>query len=117
MGTGCYTWVDLRQSIIAFNTGIPVRQHACTLQIECSDVYGNTEGDYVGCLAGKNGVEGNFSLDPGFCDYAGRDFRPRADSPCAPGNHPDGTDCGRIGAFAAGCVTPPIWNTTESLYR
>jgi hypothetical protein len=105
MSAGSPNAVGLRQSILAFNTGIPVGQGSspCDVGANCCDVFGNSGGDYVGCLAGQNGINGNFSLDPGFCDYSGGDFRPRADSPCAEGNHPDGADCDRIGASAAGC--------------
>ncbi len=68
--------------------------------LSCSDVYGNAGGDYVDVLDGLNGVDGNFSEDPLFCDAAGDDFTLRDNSPCAGENNPA---CGQVGAFGVGC--------------
>ena len=76
---------------------------ASDITLTCSDVYGNTEGDYVECLAGLNGVDGNFSLDPMFCDAPGGDLALNSGSPCA-----DAPGCGLIGALGVGCA-PTIW--------
>ncbi|MBN2171331.1 MAG: right-handed parallel beta-helix repeat-containing protein, partial [Candidatus Krumholzibacteriota bacterium] len=40
----------------------------------CCDLYGNAGGDWVGCIAGQAGLNGNLSMDPLFCDAAGGDF-------------------------------------------
>ncbi len=69
----------------------------------CSNAYGNAGGDWVGCVAGQNGINGNFSADPLFCDPANGDFTLDVASPCLPGNHPYGEDCGLIGALSQGC--------------
>ncbi|MBU1702019.1 MAG: T9SS type A sorting domain-containing protein [Candidatus Eisenbacteria bacterium] len=69
----------------------------------CCDVYGNEGGDYVGCIAGYNNELGNFSADPQFCDAPIDDLTLSIDSPCLPGNHPNGSNCGRIGAHDLGC--------------
>jgi hypothetical protein len=74
-----------------------------TVTIQCSDVYGNAGGDFVGYIAGQEGINGNFQADPMFCDADGGDFYLWADSPCAAGNHPDSWDCGQIGALGIGC--------------
>jgi len=71
--------------------------------LRCCDVYGNIGGDWAGCIEGQNGVDGNFSADPWFCNANGGDFSLAADSPCLPGNHPDGYDCDLIDAFGQGC--------------
>lgn len=73
------------------------------------------------------GIEGNFSLDPLFCDPDNDDFTLAADSPCAPGNHPDGVDCGLIGAFDVGCgstagspdlaVKAVTWGQVKGMFR
>ncbi len=68
-----------------------------TASAEYSCIYGNG-GDFTGCLTDDADTNGNFSLDPQFCDPTG-DFRLRATSPCA-GAASDG---GYIGAFAIGC--------------
>jgi len=73
---------------------------ASDASLTCSDVYGNAAGDWVGCLAGQEGIAGNFSLDPLFCNVAAGDFGLRSASPCAPANN----TCGiLIGARDVGC--------------
>jgi hypothetical protein len=86
--------------IIAFGAeGIPVVcESDASVSIECTDVFGNSEGDWVACLAGQGDVNGNMSADPLFCDPEYRDYSLDAASPClsVPG-------CGRIGALGQGC--------------
>jgi predicted outer membrane repeat protein len=67
----------------------------------CSDVYGNENGDWVGCIYGQDGANGNFSADPLFCEPDSGDFRLEPESPCAPANSPD--TCGLVGADSVGC--------------
>jgi hypothetical protein len=67
----------------------------------CSDVHGNAGGDYVDCISGLMGVDGNQSADPLFCDASSDDFTLHAASPCAPANAPAG--CGLVGAFDVAC--------------
>jgi len=64
----------------------------------CCDVHGNAGGDWVGCIAGQDTIDGNFSEDPLFCDAEAGDFHVAGESPCAgqPG-------CGLIGAYNVGC--------------
>jgi len=69
--------------------------------LTCCDVYGNAAGDWVGCIAGQAGANGNFSADPLFCRPAENDYTIHADSPCAPDNAPG--QCGLVGALAVGC--------------
>jgi hypothetical protein len=71
--------------------------------INCCDIYGNSDGDWVGSIAGLLGVNGNICLDPQFCDTSASDFRIDVSSPCAPENN----DCGvLIGSFGKGCGYP-----------
>jgi hypothetical protein len=103
MWVGNYSSVSLRRTIVAFHSG--GEAFACergTATLACSDVHGTEGGDFVGCILGQLGVDGNFSQDPLFCDRAHGDYRLHPDSPCLPGNHPDGASCGLIGAHPAG---------------
>jgi hypothetical protein len=112
--------VRINRSVIAFNSGNSVGCNSSTILVECSDIYGNG-GDYVSCISGLNGIDGNFSADPEFCNLTNRDFGLREHSPCLPGNHPDGADCGLIGAFPANCDAPSTetgtWGAIKALYR
>jgi hypothetical protein len=68
--------------------------------LSCCDVYGNTGDDWTGCIADQEGINGNFSLDPLFCDTVEGSFYVDSTSPCAPWNSP----CNLlVGAFEAGC--------------
>jgi len=117
--TDCSILVE--NTIISFHEGpdaIRCRTGA-SVNLSCCNVYGNAAGDWVGCIAGQEGIAGNFSTDPVFCDAANGDMTLNYFSPCLPGNHPNGDDCGLIGALGQGCrgvwtpagrdvvVTPP----------
>ncbi len=69
---------------------------------ECNNVFGAVDEPYGG-LPDLTGVDGNISVDPQFCDAIGDDYTLAETSPCLPGNHPDGYDCGLIGALGQGC--------------
>lgn len=94
---------DLRlaQSIMAFNGWIPINcNDGSSASLRCCDVFGNTGGDWVRCITDQLGVDGNFSLDPEFCELDSRDLRLRSSSPCCP----ESTEaCGLIGALPAAC--------------
>jgi hypothetical protein len=91
--------------------------------LTCCDIYGNSGGDWVGCIASQNGVNGNISADPLFCHTPTGDFSVEACSPCLPGHHPYHYDCsGIIGALGAGCdcgaaTQPATWGALKALYR
>ncbi|MBU1317934.1 MAG: hypothetical protein KKH67_01935 [candidate division Zixibacteria bacterium] len=92
----------LEYCIIAFGNGIPVVANDLTRpEVVCCDVYGNIGGDYAGSLIGQETLNGNFSLDPLFCDPDEHNFRLEFESPCTEAN----SGCGiHVGAFDAGCV-------------
>jgi hypothetical protein len=79
----------ITNSIIAFaGEGRAVISHdqdeldmAAYLTIECSNVYGNIDGDFTGTLATTYTSFGNLSVDPQFVDTAGGDFTYQAGSP------------------------------------
>lgn len=90
--------------------------------LSCCDLYGNPGGDWTGSVADQLGQQGNFSADPLFCDAPAGDWTLQADSPCLPGNHPDGAPCGQIGAFGEGCsgstrTERTSWSVVKRLFR
>jgi len=108
---------ELRNTIAAFNdTSIPFDFYGSSWDVTCCDVFGNAGGDYIGDLAGLDGINGNISLDPLFCDPDMDDFSLRSDSPCAPENN----DCGVLmGAWPVGCstaVSSRSWSEVKALY-
>jgi hypothetical protein len=117
--------VVMQNTLIAFNDsgGAVYCSGANNLTLICCDVYGNVGGDWTGCIAGLAGINNNFSADPRFCDTLSRDFRVEDCSPCLPGNHPNGHECGGIvGAHGSGCacgalVAPTTWGGIKAMYR
>lgn len=108
------SYPTLRNCIIAYSTtGLAVQCDATSsVTFSCSDLYGNIGGDWVGCAAGQEGVSGNFSEAPLFCDYLNGDFHLAENSPCA--NAPG---CGLVGALPVGCgplaVGDPLLDLTR----
>lgn len=127
-GIHCYfssSIVVIENSIIAFSTAgeavycSPMRPATLT----CCDLFGNLGGDWVGYIADQCGINGNFSECPSFCSADGGDFHLCDQSPCLPGNHPDGYDCGLIGAWGEGCSCgpsqsqPTSWGALKVMYK
>ncbi len=91
------------RTIIAFSDmGEAIYVEGGVNTIECTDIFGNSGGDWVGSIAGYNGVDGNLSVDPMFCDTSLGDYHLTSSSLCAP-THNECTAL--IGAFDVGCVT------------
>jgi predicted outer membrane repeat protein len=90
------------------------------ITFSCTDIFGNVGGDWIGAFAGQLGTNGNISADPRFCSAGGGVFTLQESSPCAPGNHPDGDNCGTIGRFGVACGTVDIkdstWGAIKSLW-
>lgn len=86
----------------------------------CTDIFGNDGGDWVDCVEGQNGINGNISADPLFCGggYPDHDFRLDERSPCAPDNS---GGCGLIGAHDVGCrttaINPTTWGHLKWMWR
>lgn len=90
--------LTIEHSILAAGTGAnPIVGPNVT--VSCTNIYGNTPGDWVGSIAGLDTVNGNFSLDPKFCDPANGDFSLRPGSPCI-----DAPGCGQVGFGGEGCA-------------
>ncbi len=124
-GAGVYvehdlTSITLSNTIAAFNLGGEgMRCDAgASATLTCCDVFGNSGGDWVGCLDGQLGTGGNICEDPLFCGPGSGDFTLHADSPCAPEHNPD---CGLIGAWPVGCEETPVerttWGAVKALFR
>jgi hypothetical protein len=95
--------VRLNHTIVAFNAAPPtlcdpLEHPDVEFTAGCTDIFGNTGGDWVGCLEEWGGVEENLSLDPLFCGWESGWVELRDDSPCAPD-----APCGLIGALPVGC--------------
>jgi predicted outer membrane repeat protein len=118
--------VSLTKTIISFSTGeaLYCDDASSTVGLLCCDLYGNTGGDWVGCVAGQSGAVGNCSCDPLFClednplqPYSLHEGSPCICEPCSP--------CGDyLGAFgpAAGCdpvslVGRSSWGAIKAMFR
>jgi hypothetical protein len=91
------------------------------LTVECNDIFDMSSGLFGWNCTGQPGA-GNFSADPEYCgvDDSGNYFL-QSDSPCAAGNHPEGVDCGVIGALSVNCGDVPTkettWGSMKMRYR
>jgi predicted outer membrane repeat protein len=95
---------DIQKTIIAFSiAGGAVSCNSANPTLAYCDVYGNAGGDWTGCLSGQSGGEGNFSLNPLFCDPDSDNFGLAALSYCLPSLNPWGI---LIGALGEGCDEP-----------
>jgi predicted outer membrane repeat protein len=93
------------KSILAFNAngGAAYCGGGGIITFDNSDIFGNTGGDWTGCIAGQLGINGNISEDPLFCDAALEDFYLHIYSPCIPINNPSSV---LMGAFEQRCPSP-----------
>ena len=92
----------IQQTIIEYHgSGDPIEcaGSAVVDTIFCCDVYDTVGGSWVGCIAGHDSVDGNFSFDPLLCSPTQNKFQLATGSPCLPGKHPYDADCGLIGAW------------------
>lgn len=92
---GCIT--QIYRSIIAFNTGQSIYCGAGSVNISESDVFGNSGGNWVDCIADQK-YQGNLEVDPLFCNRATADYHLLESSPCS-----------GIGALSVGCM-PRLWH-------
>jgi parallel beta-helix repeat protein/predicted outer membrane repeat protein len=72
------------------------------VELACCDLAGNVGGDYGTGIEAMEGVNGNISLVPLFCDPGNGIFTLRENSPCAPFSDPN-PECDLIGAWPVGC--------------
>jgi hypothetical protein len=88
--------------------------------VECNNLFDISDTKYAN--GDRTGMDGNISVDPQFCGiYDSDNYYLQSDSPCAPGNRPDSTSCGLIGAFGVNCgmvdITETTWGIIKNLYR
>ncbi len=109
-GGGIYLFggagMNLDNSIVAYTTsgGAFYSDALSVMTVGCNDVFSNGGQDDFPSNAVDTG--GNFSQDPQFCGtIASMLLEINGNSPCAPGNHPDGAGCGLIGALGVDCGT------------
>ncbi|HWN82580.1 MAG TPA: right-handed parallel beta-helix repeat-containing protein, partial [Candidatus Udaeobacter sp.] len=105
----------LTRVLIAF--GSQGEAIACTglVTIACSDLFGNAGGDWIGCIAGELGANGNIAADPRFCHTDVGNLAIATDSPCAPAQ----SACGLIGAVGPECATsvePATWGSIKATF-
>lgn len=89
----------LENTIIAFSTegeAVYVAEPEIPT-FTCCDIYGNAGGDWRWPISNQWGVNGNFSLDPCFCNPDSCDYHLWNYSPC------NQESCGLIGAWPVGC--------------
>ncbi len=89
--------------------------------IECNNIF-DTDFPYAQNCPDQTGINGNISVDPQFCGtWDSGNWFLQSDSPCAPGNHPDGYNCGQIGARGVDCSTTPVrqlnWGGIKALFH
>lgn len=100
--------VSLDRTIVAFSEGGPALEcidlaPGNVPTVSCCDLFGNSGGNYVGCLDGQGSGSGNLEVDPRFCSAFDREYHLQETSPCAL----DPT-CGQIGAFGVGCLAAGV---------
>ncbi len=112
-GAGIYNWrlyantpsppLTIENCIIANNKtsqAVKCDNAADPVTVSCSDIYGNEGGDWTHCIYGQNGIDGNFSEDPRFCNIYGGNYTLDSQSPCLPENN--GCEV-LIGVYGEGC--------------
>jgi len=103
-------WSELttiERSIFAFNgPGAAITGCGDSLLVQCTDFYGNIDGDWdewTDCLDGALTTNGNFALNPLFCDTLAGEYTLASLSPCLPAYN----SCGvLVGAYDVGCDQP-----------
>jgi len=103
-------YLGISHSVIAFNPSSQTMDGPDTLQVDCTDIYGNLSGDWVGIsLWPFRDINGNISEDPDFCDAPNGNFHVSDGSPCV-------APCGLMGTFGVGCSrTNPYLQLVEDV--
>ncbi len=115
---------DIIGTIISFNEGTAISTDGqAGPDISCTDIFGNTQGDWDGSFSDQLYADGNLSVDPLFCSLLAGDasrFFLQDDSPLI---LPE-SRCETMGALAVGCesishadpVPNPVAMSTVSAY-
>jgi predicted outer membrane repeat protein len=107
----------IEKSIVAFQEGMAFGcVNSAEPQINCTNIYGNTHGDWTNAIAGQIDIEGNISADPLFCSPYPESFFQfylRDESPCAD----EIGGCSLMGAWTASCdYTPTYINSFTAIW-
>lgn len=95
------------EAVLCDSTGI--------VEVTCSDLFGNLGGDWLGCVEGLLGVNGNISADPLFCNTHPEDLYLAENSPCGQGSPEPG--CDYMGALPTECGLSHVEQPTPLLSR
>jgi len=108
---GLNATISIVRTVVNANTGSEAVycESGAFVSISCSSIFGNPDGDWVGCIANQLGVNGNISEDPMFCDPENEDFYLSSLSLCLY------ADCGVMGAFGQGCFgeQPALFDVSD----
>ena len=92
--------------------------------LTCNNVFGNGTNYDLYMIPDPTGTDGNISQDPQFCaedPVSSSNYFLQSDSPCAPGNHPQGFICGLIGQAPVGCSTVSArkesWSGIKAMFK
>ena len=102
--------ITIENCIIALNGCPAIASDDSIPQISCTDVFGNTGGDWIGAIADQAALNGNMSVNPFFCSPALSDFHLADSSECSSLNN----DCGQlVGALGVNCegFGQRVWHT------
>lgn len=123
---------ELANCILAYNSSdfvfpVPVWCSGEDSEVSMYDcnVWGFQENNWIQCISGLSGVNGNFSAEPGFCNPENDVLSLCADSWCLAGTLPDGHYHDLIGALGEGCgdcgphvaETHSSWGGVKALYK
>ncbi len=112
----------INSSIIVFQSGTGITAEGTSAPvINCTDIFGNSLGDWVGSISMQLAGDDNLATDPMFCTEATNGTNPYVladDSPCAA----TGLACGVMGAWPPGCDAVNIlasslaanWNSQQA---
>ena len=99
----------INNTIFAFQDGSAIACGGNSLpQINCSDIFSNSGGNWYGPITPQAELNGNLSLDPLFCNNDPGDgfrFHLAPDSPCAS----QVKGCPQMGAWSANCEVTPTF--------
>ncbi len=94
---------EISHTLFTFNEGSGISALGNSLPlISCTDIFGNSEGDWLGLIADQVNLRGNLSADPLFCSMEPGDadvFFVDGNSPVANGD----SDCDLMGSQPVGC--------------
>ncbi|PID81992.1 hypothetical protein CSB20_00220 [bacterium DOLZORAL124_64_63] len=103
------------RSVISFNRGGSLHlRGTAQMELGCTDIFGNTGGDWVPAIRKQKDHSGNLHADPLFCTMErgmpGR-FAPRADSPLVTDQGP----CKILGALPVGCAVSAVKGSVPTM--